>query len=146
MGLVQAKMSFYHDSVGSRAHNEIFEIQNEQVCAELEQMGYVTKVSQEQEQAHQEFKTKQQEVVKNYLHVYHDEDDKLITAILQAAKSFVRNYTGLSGEKPNISDDLYVAVFILSAELYDNRVYTVDNTDVNPVIQTILDMHSVNLL
>jgi uncharacterized phage protein (predicted DNA packaging) len=84
--------------------------------------------------------------VKNYLHVYHDEDDKLITAILQAAKSFVRNYTGLSGEKLNISDDLSVAVFILSAELYDNRVYTVDNTDVNPVIQTILDMHSVNLL
>ena len=84
--------------------------------------------------------------IKNYLHVYHDEDDKLITAILQAAKSFVRNYTGLSGEKLNISDDLSVAVFILSAELYDNRVYTVDNTDVNPVIQTILDMHSVNLL
>lgn len=84
--------------------------------------------------------------VKNYLHVYHDEDDKLLTAILQAAKSFVRNYTGLSGEKLNISDDLSVAVFILSAELYDNRVYTVDNTDVNPVIQTILDMHSVNLL
>ena len=84
--------------------------------------------------------------IKNYLHVYHDEDDKLLTAILQAAKSFVRNYTGLSGEKLNISDDLSVAVFILSAELYDNRVYTVDNTDVNPVIQTILDMHSVNLL
>jgi hypothetical protein len=84
--------------------------------------------------------------IKNYLHVYHDEDDKLLTAILQAAKSFVRNYTGLSGEKLNISDDLSVAVFILSAELYDNRVYTVDNTDVNPVIQTILDMHSVNFL
>lgn len=84
--------------------------------------------------------------VKNYLHVYHDEDDKLLTAILQAAKSFVRNYTGLSDEKLDISDDLSVAVFILSAELYDNRVYTVDNTDVNPVIQTILDMHSVNLL
>lgn len=84
--------------------------------------------------------------VKNYLHVYHDEDDKLITAILYAAKSFVRNYTGLPDEKLNISDDLSVAVFIISAELYDNRVYTMDNTDVNPVIQTILDMHSVNLL
>lgn len=84
--------------------------------------------------------------VKNYLHVYHDEDDNLLTAILQAAKSFVRNYTGLSDEKLDVSDDLSVVVFIISAELYDNRVYTVDNTDVNPVIQTILDMHSVNLL
>lgn len=62
MGLVQAKMSFYHDSIGTRAHNEIFEIQNEQLCAELEQMGYVTKVSQEQEQAHQECKAKEQEI------------------------------------------------------------------------------------
>ena len=84
--------------------------------------------------------------VKNYLHVYHAEDDKLISAILVAAKSFVKNYTGLSEENLNISDDLSMAVFILASELYDNRVYTVDNTSVNPVIKAILDMHSVHLL
>lgn len=84
--------------------------------------------------------------VKNYLHVYHDEDDKLITAIMIAAKGFVKNYTGLSAENLDISDELSMAVFILASELYDNRVYTVDNTNVNPVIQAILNMHSVNLL
>ena len=84
--------------------------------------------------------------IKEYLHVYHDEDDSLISAILIASKSFVRNYTGLSSESLDAKDDLSMAVFILSSELYDNRVYTVENTNVNPVIQTILNMHSVNLL
>jgi hypothetical protein len=84
--------------------------------------------------------------VKNYLHVYHSEDDKLIEAILVASKAFVRNYTGLSTEQLDISEDLSMAVFILSAELYDNRVYTVENTNINPAIQAILNMHSVNLL
>jgi hypothetical protein len=84
--------------------------------------------------------------LKNYLHVYHTEDDTLLNAILVAAKAFVRNYTGLSPENLDISEDLSMAVFILGAELYDNRVYTVDNTSINPAIQTILNMHSVNLL
>ena len=84
--------------------------------------------------------------LKNYLHVYHTEDDKLLESILIAAKAFVKNYTGLAADNLDISEDLSMAVFILSAELYDNRVYTVDNNSVNPVIQAILNMHSVNLL
>lgn len=86
------------------------------------------------------------EHLKDYLHVYHDEDNELLTAILIASKAFVKNYTGLSSERLDISDDLSMAVFILSAELYDNRTYTVENNNVNPVIQAILNMHSVNLL
>ena len=54
MGLVKAKMAFYHDSVGTRAHNEVFEVTDPQVCAELEQAGYVEKVSGQEAQAHQE--------------------------------------------------------------------------------------------
>jgi N12 class adenine-specific DNA methylase len=84
--------------------------------------------------------------LKNYLHVYHTEDDKLLTAILIAAKAFVKNYTGLAEDNLDISEDLSMAVFILSADLYDNRVYTVENNSVNPVIHAILNMHSVNLL
>jgi uncharacterized phage protein (predicted DNA packaging) len=84
--------------------------------------------------------------IKDYLHVYHDEDDALISAILTASKSFVKNYTGLTNEHLDAKDDLSMAVFILSSELYDNRAYTVENNNVNPVIETILGMHSVNLL
>lgn len=84
--------------------------------------------------------------VKNYLHVYHAEDDNLISAILISAKAFVKNYTGLSAENLDISEDLSMAVMVLSSELYDNRAYSVDNTNVSPVIQSILNMHSINLL
>lgn len=84
--------------------------------------------------------------IKNYLHVYHDEDDTLITAILVAAKAFVTGFTGLSAELQDEHEDISMAVFILASELYDNRSYTVDNEAVNPVIKTILNMHSVNLL
>jgi uncharacterized phage protein (predicted DNA packaging) len=84
--------------------------------------------------------------LKNYLHVYHTEDDQLLSAILVASKAFVKNYTGLSNEKLDINEDLSMAIYILASELYDNRTYTVDNSNVNPVIQTILGMHSINLL
>jgi uncharacterized phage protein (predicted DNA packaging) len=84
--------------------------------------------------------------IKDYLHVYHNEDDTLISAILTASRSFVKSYTGLTNESLDSKDDLSMAVFILSSELYDNRTYTVENNNVNPVIEAILGMHSVNLL
>ena len=62
MGLVQAQMAFFHDAVGTKALNEVFEIQNEKLCAELERLGYVKKVEGEQAQAHQAQKQHQQEV------------------------------------------------------------------------------------
>jgi N12 class adenine-specific DNA methylase len=84
--------------------------------------------------------------LKNYLHVYHNDDDTLLQAILVASKAFVKNYTGLPQESLDVSEDLSMVVYIISAELYDNRVYTVETDNINPVIQAILNMHSVNLL
>jgi N12 class adenine-specific DNA methylase len=84
--------------------------------------------------------------IKNYLNVYHAEDDILITAILTAAKAFVSSYTGLAAESLDLREDLSMAVYILASELYDNRAYNVDNSNVNPVIKAILNMHSINLL
>ena len=52
--------------------------------------------------------------IKDYLHVYHTEDDQLISAILVASKSFVKNYTGLSYEGLNAKDDLSMASFYFS--------------------------------
>ncbi len=86
------------------------------------------------------------EDVKNYVNVFHNEDDNLFTAILVAAKTFVSSYTGLSAENLDVSEDLSMAVFVLSSELYDNRAYNVDAVKINPVIETILSMHSINLL
>lgn len=93
--------------------------------------------------------------LKEYAHVYHNEDDNLFTSILAACKSYISSYTGLplvpdpeNGVIKTVDDheDLTVALFVLSNELYDNRTYLVDNDKANIVIKSILDMHSTNLI
>lgn len=84
--------------------------------------------------------------LKNYAHVYHTEDDSLFEAILLAGKSYIQGYTGLSSESLDLHEDITIALFVLANEMYDNRVYIVENNNVNNVIKAILDMHSINLL
>jgi hypothetical protein len=95
--------------------------------------------------------------LKDYARVDHIEDDTLFNAILIACKSYISNYTGLPLlDDPSTTDvvenncdaheDLTIALFILSNELYDNRSFTVQDNKVNVVIKSILDMHSINLL
>lgn len=62
MALVKAKMSFYHDKVGTRALDEVFEVQNEQLVGELEQAGYIQRAEGEAVQAHEQAKNLQQQV------------------------------------------------------------------------------------
>lgn len=86
------------------------------------------------------------ELVKEYLRIDNEDDDNLLTLILNASKSYVRSYTGLSDDKLDELDDIPVVLLTLSAEMYDNRQFTVDKSNINPVAKTILNMHSVNLL
>lgn len=86
------------------------------------------------------------EELKEYAHVYHNDDDKLFSSILIACKSYIKGYTGLTVERMDEKEDLTIALFVLSNELYDNRTFTVENDKVNIVIKSILDMHSINLL
>lgn len=84
--------------------------------------------------------------LKEYAHVYHNEDDSLFSGILAAGRSYVKNYTGLTEEQIDTKEDLTIALMVLSNEMYDNRVFTVQDNKVNTVIKSILDMHSINLL
>jgi hypothetical protein len=84
--------------------------------------------------------------LKDYAHVYHDDDNLLFASILAAVKAYIKGYTGLSEEQLDSKEDLTMAMFVLSNELYDNRTFAVENDKVNTVIKSILDMHSVNLL
>jgi uncharacterized phage protein (predicted DNA packaging) len=86
------------------------------------------------------------EELKSYAHIYHDEDDTLFESILIAGKSYIKAYTGLDDTQLNTKEDLTIVLFVLSNEMYDNRTFTVDDDKVNPVIKSILDMHSINLL
>ena len=77
-------------------------------------------------------------------------DDAQETALLEAmqtaAVDYVRAYTGLTDEEMDEHEDLTIAVLVLAADMYDNREMTVDKSNVNRVVDTILGMHCRNLL
>ena len=84
--------------------------------------------------------------LKEYANVGHALDDKLFQDILLATKSYIKGYTGLTLEQLDEKEDLTIALMILANEMYDNRAYTVENDKVNKIVNSILDMHSINLL
>lgn len=86
------------------------------------------------------------ETVKDYLKVENDIEDTLIDNILTASKSFIKNYTGLTDTELDDKEDISLVVLVLANEMYSNREYTVDKNTLNPIVVSILNMHSVNLL
>ena len=72
------------------------------------------------------------------------EDNKYLETILNVAKNFIINNTGQTDLDKYA--DFVIVVYVLCQDMYDNRSYYVDNANVNKVVQTILDMHSVSLL
>lgn len=92
--------------------------------------------------------------VADYLRLNDGEySEDFITVTIAAAKSFMSGYTGLpmSSEEAGATtldtyDDLVIALYVLCQDMYDNRSMYVDKANVNRVVETILGMHSVNLL
>jgi uncharacterized phage protein (predicted DNA packaging) len=84
--------------------------------------------------------------LKDYARVDHDEDDFLFQNIIDACKTYIKSYTGLTSEQLDEKEDMTMVLFVLSVELYENRTFTVKDDKVNVVIKSILDMHSINLL
>ena len=71
----------------------------------------------------------------------------LIRSIFLGAKSYIKSYTGLSTESLDEHEDLSIALFVIASESYDNRSMQIDKTSkANPLIENILNLHSINLL
>lgn len=75
-----------------------------------------------------------------------DEEDGEVAPILDAAKDFIRNYTGLEDKEIDTHEDFYIAAMVLCQDMYDNRRLYVETQNLNQVVKTILGMHRVNLL
>lgn len=85
--------------------------------------------------------------LKDYLNIMHDEDDALIRSILFGTRAYIKNYTGLSTENMDNYDELSITLFVIASEMYDNRLMTVDKiSKVNPLVEAMLNLHSINLL
>ena len=72
--------------------------------------------------------------------------DKLLTAIMDAARQYIMDYTGLTEDELDEHDDFYVAYMVLVQDMYDDRSYYVDKTNVNRVVDSILFRHRTNFV
>lgn len=75
-----------------------------------------------------------------------DDDRTLLAAITKAAPAYISKYTGLSAADLDKSPDFVIAALCLAQDMYDNRSIYADTNKPNLTVQSILDMHSVNLL
>lgn len=75
-----------------------------------------------------------------------DATDPLLIPMMDAAKQFIIDYTGLDEYDLNEHKDLYIAYMVLIQDMYDNRAMYVDKDNVNRVVESILFRHRVNFV
>lgn len=73
-------------------------------------------------------------------------EDGYLSTLIGAATAYMCKYTGLTAAQLDESEDFVAALLVLAQDMYDNRAMYVDSSNVNQAVQSILDMHSVNLL
>lgn len=73
-------------------------------------------------------------------------EQNTLNTLINVSKTFISKYTGQTIEDLDNFQDFVIVVLILCQDMYDNRTLYVDNSNLNKVVETILGMHSVNLL
>ena len=72
------------------------------------------------------------------------DEGNTINNLIGVAKAFIQIYTG----RADLDEfqDFVIVVLVLCQDMWDNRTFYVDKSELNFVVKSILDMHSVNLL
>ncbi len=73
-------------------------------------------------------------------------DISTLNTLINISKTFISNYTGRPLEELDNYQDFVIVMFVLCQDMWDNRTMYVDSKNLNNVIESILGMHSVNLL
>ena len=74
------------------------------------------------------------------------DDINTLNNLIGISKAYAANWTGRSVEELDDYQDLVIVILVLCQDMWDNRVLYVDKANLNHVVSSILDMHSVNLL
>lgn len=85
-----------------------------------------------------------QDFVKEYCRIDYEENS--LNLYMNAAKSYIKSYTGLDDVKIDTMEDLTIAYLALTSEMYDSRSFTVDKNNINKILDSILNIHCTNLL
>lgn len=72
------------------------------------------------------------------------DDTNVLNTLINVSTAYIKNYTGQTDLDKY--SDFVIVVLILCQDMWDNRALYVDKTNMNKVVETILDMHSINLL
>ena len=86
--------------------------------------------------------------VADYLRLVEIDNNEMntINTLINVSKSFISNYTGRTNEELDNYQDFVIVVLVLCQDMWDNRTMYVESKNLNNVIESILGMHSVNLL
>ena len=75
-----------------------------------------------------------------------DSEINTLAMLISIATSYIKSYTGLDDTRVAKYNEFVIVVLILCQDMWDNRTMYVDSKDLNNTVQSILAMHSVNLL
>lgn len=74
------------------------------------------------------------------------DDLNTLNTLLTVAKVYVGEYTGRTIQELDDYRDIIIVIMILVQDMWDNRTLYVDTNNANKVVESILGLHSVNLL
>ena len=75
-----------------------------------------------------------------------ESEKNTLATLISIATSYIKSYTGLDDAGVDKYPEFVIVVLILCQDMWDNRTMYVDSKDLNNTVQSILAMHSVNLL
>ena len=75
-----------------------------------------------------------------------DEVTSFITTALNVAKQYVMSYTGLDADGMDAHQDLVIVIYVLCQSMYDDRAMYVDKSNINNVVESILNLHCINFM
>lgn len=75
-----------------------------------------------------------------------ESENDTLTMLISISTSFIKSYTGLDDDGVDKYPEFVIVVLILCQDMWDNRTMYVDSKDLNNTVQSILAMHSINLL
>jgi len=84
-----------------------------------------------------------------FLHLDGTEGDISPSALLAAARGYIRSETGLDDEEMDEHEDLSAAALVLCADMYENRLMTSEmkyGGSSNRTVEAILGFHRKNLV
>lgn len=74
------------------------------------------------------------------------DDLNTLNTMMEVAIDYMAKYTGHTAEELDDYNDLVIVALVLVQDMWDNRTMYVDTDKPNKVVESILNLHVVNLL